>query len=51
MAPKFKNEMKKLIEYIKLSNQKVIFLEPRRLYDFPQYVLDSDYFLIAENMN
>ncbi|MFU1878342.1 type II-A CRISPR-associated protein Csn2, partial [Enterococcus faecium] len=39
-----KNEMKKLIEYIKLSNQKVIFLEPRRLYDFPQYVLDSDYF-------
>ncbi|MGT2885209.1 type II-A CRISPR-associated protein Csn2 [Streptococcus macedonicus] len=46
-----KNEMEKLIEYIKLSNQKVIFLEPRRLYDFPQYVLDSDYFLIAENMN
>lgn len=46
-----KNEMEKLIEYIKLSNQKVIFLESRRLYDFPQYVLDSDYFLIAENMN
>lgn len=46
-----KNEMEKLIEYIKLSNQKVLFLEPRRLYDFPQYVLDSDYFLIAENMN
>lgn len=46
-----KNEMEKLIEYIRLSNQNVLFLEPQRLYDFPQYVLDSDYFLIAENMN
>ena len=45
-----KNEMEKLIEYIQLSNQVVLFLEPRRLYDLPQYVLDNDYFLIAENM-
>ena len=45
-----KNEMEKLIEYIQLSNQVVLFLEPRRLYDLPQYVLDDDYFLIAENM-
>ncbi len=46
-----KKEMEKLIEYIRLSNQMVLFLEPRRLYDFPQYVLDQDYFLLAENMD
>lgn len=46
-----KEEMQKLIEYIELSNQRVLFVEPRRLYDFPQYVLDRDYFLLAENMN
>ena len=45
-----KNEMEKLIAYIQLSNQVVLFLEPRRLYDLPQYVLDDDYFLMAENM-
>ena len=45
-----KNEMEKLIEYIQLSNQVVLFLEPKRLYDLPQYVLDDDYFLMAENM-
>ncbi|SDO50610.1 CRISPR-associated protein Csn2 [Streptococcus equinus] len=44
-------EMQKLIEYIELSNQRVLFVEPHRLYDFPQYVLDKDYFLLAENMN
>ena len=47
---KKKNEMEKLIEYIQLSNQVVLFLEPKRLYDLPQYVLDNDYFLMAENM-
>lgn len=46
-----KEEMQKLIEYIELSNQRVLFVEPRRLYDFPQYVLDKDYFLITENMS
>ena len=46
-----KEEMQKLIEYIELSNQRVLFVEPRRLYDFPQNVLDKDYFLLAENMN
>lgn len=45
-----KNELEKLIEYIQLSNQVVLFLEPKRLYDLPQYVLDNDYFLMAENM-
>ncbi len=44
-----KKEMGKLLEYIRLSNQTVLFLEPRRLYDFPQYVLDEDYYLMAEN--
>ncbi|HEQ8945436.1 TPA: type II-A CRISPR-associated protein Csn2, partial [Streptococcus pyogenes] len=24
--------------------------EPRELYDFPQYILDEDYFLITKNM-
>ncbi len=42
-------EMKKLMEYIELSHQTVLFLEPRRLYELPQYVLDSDYFLMVEN--
>lgn len=45
-----KYEMEKLLEYIWLSNQTVLFLEPRKLYDFPQYVLDEDYFLNTENM-
>ncbi|MGZ7234539.1 type II-A CRISPR-associated protein Csn2, partial [Streptococcus pyogenes] len=45
-----KDEMEKLIEFIELSNQTVLFLEPRRLYDFPQYVLDEDFFLLAEYM-
>lgn len=44
-----KKEIGKLLEYIRLSNQTVLFLEPRRLYDFPQYVLDEDYFLMTEN--
>lgn len=44
-------EMHSLMEYIELSHQTVLFLEPRRLYDFPQYVLDTDYFLVAENMS
>ncbi|CQR24644.1 CRISPR-associated protein [Streptococcus varani] len=46
-----KDEIEKLIEFIELSNQAVLFLEPRRLYDFPQYVLDEDFFLLAEYMN
>uniref|UniRef100_UPI00301BCF23 type II-A CRISPR-associated protein Csn2 n=1 Tax=Staphylococcus aureus TaxID=1280 RepID=UPI00301BCF23 len=46
-----KDEMEKLIEFIELSNQAVLFLEPRRLYDYPQYVLDEDFFLLAEYMN
>ncbi|MEW4354377.1 type II-A CRISPR-associated protein Csn2 [Streptococcus pneumoniae] len=45
-----KEELTRLIEYIVLSDQTVLFLEPRKLYDFPQYILDQDYFLTAENM-
>ena len=37
-------------EYINLMQKSVLFLEPRRLYDLPQYVIDKDYFLIGENM-
>lgn len=45
-----KENIENLIEYIQLTNQTVLFLEPRKLHDFPQYVLDKDYFLMAENM-
>ncbi|NKZ19264.1 type II-A CRISPR-associated protein Csn2 [Streptococcus ovuberis] len=43
-------ELARLKEYIDLNQMTVLFLEPRRLYDLPQYVLDDDYFLITENM-
>ncbi|MGT2935348.1 type II-A CRISPR-associated protein Csn2 [Streptococcus castoreus] len=46
-----KKDLEQLREYIELSNQTVLFLEPRCLYDFPQYVLDDDYFLVTENMD
>ncbi|WP_318530415.1 type II-A CRISPR-associated protein Csn2 [Streptococcus sp. 20-1249] len=41
------HELEKLFEYIRLSNQTVLFLEPRKLYDFPQFILDTDYFLLT----
>ncbi|MGX7776648.1 type II-A CRISPR-associated protein Csn2 [Streptococcus pluranimalium] len=44
-----KSEVELLLEYIQLTNQTVLFLEPRRLYDFPQYTLDNDFFLLLEN--
>lgn len=44
-----KSEVEQLLEYIQLTNQTVLFLEPRRLYDFPQYTLDNDFFLLLEN--
>lgn len=43
-------EIDQLLEYIQLSNLTVLFLEPRQFYDFPQYVLDKDYFLMAKNI-
>ena len=45
-----KDELENLIEYIKLNQLSVLFVEPRKVYDFPQYVLDQDYFLNHENM-
>lgn len=44
------DEIQKTREYIELSNLNVLFLEPRKRKDFPQYVLDKDYFLLSENM-
>ena len=44
------DEIQKTREYIELSNMSVLFLEPRKIKDFPQYVLDKDYFLLSENM-
>lgn len=44
------NEIKNIREYIELSNKDILFLEPRKLSHFPQYVLDEDYFLSLENM-
>ncbi len=38
-------QIKSLLEYIELCNLNVIFLEPNKLYDLPQYILDSDYYL------
>ena len=45
-----KDELVNLIEYVQLNQLKVLFIEPRKVYDFPQYVLDQDYFLNPENM-
>ena len=44
------DEIQKTREYIELSNMDVLFLEPRKRKDFPQFVLDKDYFLLMENM-
>ena len=45
-----KDELVNLIEYVQLNQLKILFVEPRKVYDFPQYVLDQDYFLTSENM-
>ncbi|MBP2621097.1 type II-A CRISPR-associated protein Csn2 [Streptococcus panodentis] len=45
-----KSELKELVEYIQLNNVNVLFIEPRKVFDFPQYILDNDYFLNRENM-
>ncbi len=37
------DEIQKTREYIELSNMDVLFLEPRKRKDFPQYVLDKVY--------
>lgn len=45
-----KKELEQLFEYVKLNQIDCLFVEPRQVYDFPQYVLDEDYFLITQNM-
>lgn len=43
-------ELQSLMEYMSLNHMLVLFVEPRKVYDFPQYVLDTDYVLNCENM-
>ena len=43
-------EIEQLVEYIELNQITVLFIEPRQVYQFPQYVLDEDYVLTTENM-
>ncbi|WP_429940740.1 MULTISPECIES: type II-A CRISPR-associated protein Csn2 [unclassified Enterococcus] len=43
-------ELKELSEYISLNGVTVLFIEPRKVYNFPQFILDEDYFLNLENM-
>lgn len=38
-------ELNSILEYAKLSNINLLILEPRKLYNFRQYILDEDYFL------
>ena len=37
-------EIESLIEYISLNQLSVLFIEPRQVYNFPQFILDKDYF-------
>ena len=37
-------DIESLIEYISLNQLSVLFLEPRQVYNFPQFILDKDYF-------
>ncbi|HFI0451575.1 TPA: type II-A CRISPR-associated protein Csn2 [Streptococcus suis] len=44
------DEIEKIVEFINLSQLRVLFLEPRRVINQAQYILDEDYFLIAEKV-
>ena len=43
-------ELESVKEFSDLQNLTILLLEPRKITGFPQYVLDSDYFLYMENM-
>lgn len=43
-------EIESLVEYISLNQLSVLFIEPRQVYNFRQFILDKDYFLNTENM-
>ncbi len=46
-----REEIAQILEYIHLSDMVVLFLEPRKIDGFTQYILDEDYFLITESNN
>lgn len=46
-----REEIAQILEYINLSDMVVLFLEPRKIDGFAQYILDEDYFLITESNN
>ena len=43
-------ELESIKEFSDLQNLTILLLEPRKITGFPQYILDSDYFLYTENM-
>ena len=43
-------ELQAIQEFCELQNLKILFLERYKTPGFPQYILDSDYFLCTENM-
>ena len=43
-------ELESIKEFSDFQNLTILLLEPRKITGFPQYVLDSDYFLYMENM-
>lgn len=43
-------ELQSIQEFSELQDLKIIFLERHKTPGFPQYILDTDYFLCAENM-
>ncbi|HFI0037781.1 TPA: type II-A CRISPR-associated protein Csn2 [Streptococcus suis] len=43
-------EIEKIVEFINLSQLRVLFLEPRRVINQIQYILDEDYFLLVEKV-
>lgn len=44
------DEVEKIVEFINLSQLRVLFLEPRRVVNQTQYILDEDYFLLVEEV-
>lgn len=43
-------EIEKIVEFINLSQLRVLFLEPRSVINQIQYILDEDYFLLVEEV-
>lgn len=45
-----REEVLAVVEFIQLQQVRVLFIEPKVVYDMPQYVLDEDFYLNEENM-